>query len=97
MKISPKSTNFVNFGVFFWIAIQAILLTGQLITSLITTGIFSTDKVILTMARKFEEYSLPFLLFYDYFTCQDNLCRVKEMPEHLDHALSQIVPTLPIS
>ena len=45
MKISPKSTNFVYFGVFFWIAIQAILLTGQLITSLTTTGIFSTDKV----------------------------------------------------
>jgi hypothetical protein len=52
VKISPKSTNFVYFGVFLWIAIQAILLTGQLITSLITTGIFSTDKVfIMTTSR----------------------------------------------
>ena len=49
--IKTKSENFAKIDKFrllrrfFWIAIQDILLTGQVITSLITTGNFSTDKV----------------------------------------------------
>jgi hypothetical protein len=72
VKISPKSTNFVYFGVSFWIAIQVILLTGQLITSLITTGIFSTDKVPTR-----SQHSSPSLASIPYFT-PGNVCNFFE-------------------
>ena len=42
-SFSSKTIKFLNC----WVPLEAILLTGNLITGLNTTGIFSTDKVLL--------------------------------------------------